>query len=141
EHPWWSAGRLRVLLEEVRRHVLDQLARHGGRRLHVHAVRALLDGEHGHLLLVVAFGSLPGDHAVLPGMPRAHHELAAQPALGQRAALVVARVPDGAEVTLVEEHGDGPTLELDGERNAVRELGPIPEPVPGGHVRTPKGAA
>src|SRR6266496_2470458 len=76
EDPGWRARGLGVLLEQMRRLVLDQFARHHGWRLHVHAVRPLLHREHRDLLLVVAFGSLARDHAVLPGVPGAHHDLA-----------------------------------------------------------------
>src|SRR3989441_6366860 len=133
EHARRSAGRLGMLLEQVGWHVLDELARHGGRSLRVYAVVALLDREHRHLLLVVALRPLAADHAVLPGVPGAHHELAAQPSLAQRPALVVAAVADRAELPVVEEHGDGPAVELEGAGDAAHELSAIAEAVPGGH--------
>ena len=100
------ARRLRVLLQQVARLVLHELPRRGGRRRDVDAVGALLDLEDRHLLLVVALGPAARDDAVLPAVPRAHHELAAQPPLAERPALVVAGVADRAEAALVEEDGD-----------------------------------
>ena len=131
EHAGWGAGRLGVLVEEVRRLVLDELARHDGRKLHVHPIRAFLEGKHRHLLFVVAGRPLAGQHAVFPPVPGTHHELAAHPALRERAALVIADVGDRREAPLVEEDGDAVALDLDRERDPGEQLVHGAEAVPG----------
>src|SRR5207253_2338988 len=103
--------------------VLDELARQHGRGLHVHAIGPLLHREHRDLLFVVTRGPLARDHAVLPGVPGAHHELAVQAAFGQRAALVVAGVADRPELAVVEKQRDRPAVELESAGDARAQLG------------------
>ena len=110
EHARRRARRLRVLLEQMRGLVLEQLARRARRRLDVDAVGALLDGVHRHLLLVVARRPLARDDAVLPAVPGAHHELAAHPAFRKRPALVVASAAMARKRAVVEEHCDRSAL-------------------------------
>src|SRR5262249_52940565 len=61
----------------------------------------------------------------LPRMPGAGDEVAAQPARGERSALVVADVGDGEDLVLglVPEEGDAGALEVDGERALLAKLG------------------
>ena len=106
EHADRRTGRLGVLLEQHRRLMGDEMARHGRWRPHVHPVGPLFERVDGHLLLVVARGPSSRDHAVFPGVPRAHYELAMQAALGQRAAFMVAAIGDGAEQAVVEKDRD-----------------------------------
>src|SRR5207248_2136310 len=133
EHPRRRARGLGVLLEQVGRLVLDELAGHDGRGLHVHPVGARFDREDRDLLFIVPFGPLARDDAVLPGVPGTHHELAAQAAFGKRAALVVAAVADRAEPAVVEKQRDRPAVELDGQGGARTQLGRVAETVPGCH--------
>src|SRR5439155_1048267 len=79
------------------------------------------------LLLVVAFGALPRDDAVLPGVPGAHHELAVEAALRQGAAFVVAGVADRAEPTVMVKNGDRPAVELEDGGDLKEELGLVAE--------------
>src|SRR2546430_7502209 len=65
-------------------------------------------------LLVEAFRALPRDDAVLPGVPGAHHELAVEAALRERAASVVT----GVDEERSEEH----TSELQSQSNLVCRL-------------------
>src|SRR5439155_25045697 len=136
EHPGRRPSGFGVRLEQVRRLVLDELARHHGRGLDVHPVHALLDRERRHLLLIVARGSFAGDHAVLPPVPGAHHEFPAHPALAQRSPSVITDVGDSGETALVQKHGDLMPLDLEGEGNAREQLVARAEAVPGGHGRS-----
>src|SRR5438876_11071437 len=99
QQTWRRSGGRGVGFAQMRGLVPDEPPRHHRWRLEVDAVFPLLDREDRDLLLVVAFGALPRDDAVLPGVPGAHHELAVEAALRQRAAFVVAGVADRAEPT------------------------------------------
>jgi len=109
---------LEVRLEQVGGLLLEEPAGHFGRQLQVNLVAPLFDGVHGNLLLVVALRALAGDHAVLPGVPGTHDELAANPAFGQRAPAMIADVGDRPETTFMKEHGDSMALDLYREGNA-----------------------
>jgi len=73
-------------------------------------------------------------------VPRTHHELAVEPAFGQRAAFVVTGVADRSELTVVVENGDRPAVELEGGGDASEQLALIAEAVPRGHGTLPLGA-
>jgi hypothetical protein len=113
--------------------VLRHQALGGRRERDVDAVGALFHVVDWHRVALEARRALAGDHAVLPAVPRAHHELLAQAPVAQRTALVVADVRDDAEAALVQEDGDLMTLDPGGERDASEQLVPAAEPVPLGH--------
>jgi hypothetical protein len=79
-----------MFLEQMRRLVLQEVAGENRRDLNVDAVRAGLDEIDRDLLLVVPLGSLACHYAVLPGVPRTHHELATHPSFGKRSATMIA---------------------------------------------------
>src|SRR5438445_8311083 len=118
----------------------SDLPRHHRWRLDVDAVFPLLDREDRDLLLVVALRALPRDDAVLPGVPGAHHELAVEAALRQRAASVVTGVADRAEPTVMVKNGNRPAAELEDGGDLKEELGLVAEAVPHGHGTHPLGA-
>src|SRR6058998_2538060 len=103
-------------------------------------VFAVEEREDGDLLLVIACGALPRDDAVFPGVPGAHHELAVEAALRQRAAFVVTGVADRAEPTVMVKNGDRPAVELQDGGDLKEELGLVAEAVPRGHGTHPLGA-
>src|SRR5439155_24458779 len=61
--------------------------------------------------------------AVLPRVPRTHHVLAVDPALGQRPALVVAHVRDRVGATLVPEQGEAQMVGGEGQHALRFEIG------------------
>src|SRR2546428_9288254 len=114
--------------------VFHHLAGRDRRRLDEHPVVALFHGEHAGGVLAVAFRSLAGDHAVFPGVPRTHHELAVQPALRERTALVVAAVGYRAERAFMVEHGNIMPVQLHGEWGAGEQVFFGAEAMPGAHA-------
>jgi len=122
-----------VLLEQMTRLVLQELAWRDRRDLHVDAVRPLVERVDRHLLFVVPRGPFPCHDAVFPAMPRARDEFAGPPSLGERPALVIARIRNRREPAVVEEHGDTIPLDFRGERDAREELVFRAQSVPLGH--------
>src|SRR5437867_10014591 len=92
EHATRGTRLLGMLLEQMARLVLQQLAWRDRWDLDVNAVRSFLERVDRHLLFVVSRGSLPGHHTVFPAMPRAGDEFPVQPSLGKRPAFVIADV-------------------------------------------------
>src|SRR5689334_20264299 len=111
----------------------EDARRHGG-SLHVHAVGPLLDGEHRRRVPFESRRAFAREDTVFPGVPRAHHVLAVEPPLAERAALVVAGAGDGPETAVVEEDRDGVTVELHGERHAGGHFVLRAESVPRTHT-------
>lgn len=128
-----GAGGLGVVLQQMRRFVLDQLARHDRWRLDPYSVQPLLDGEDRHLLLIEALGAAAGDDAVFPAVPWAHHVLAVEPPLAQRAAAMVAAVGNGAKGAVVMKDRDAVAIELHREGSSCEQFVPTAEAVPGVH--------
>src|SRR5258707_6272058 len=120
-----------MLLEQVRRFVRQQPARHRRWSRDVHAIRALFDAEHRDLLLVVTLGPLSGKHAVLPGMPRADDVLVAHAAIAQGPAFVIAAISDGGKTAPVMKDGNAVTLELHAEWRACSKLVRRADEMPG----------
>lgn len=66
-------------------------------------------------------------------MPGTHDELAVEPALGPRAAPVIADIGDRVQSAIVVEDRDAVPLDLERERGPRHELGLGAEAVQGGH--------
>src|SRR5258705_8217566 len=126
-----------MLLEQMTRFVLHELARRDGRDLDVDAVRPLLQRVDRDLLLIVSLRPFPRNDTVLPRVPWAGDEFSVEPPLRQRAALVVADVGDRREPAVIEEHRDAVVLDLDRAGRACEQLGFGAESVPVGHDTTP----
>src|SRR6185503_11793998 len=121
-------------MEQRMRLVLHDKARSGRVGVEVDAVLTFLDREGRDRLFLVARGATTGQHAVLPPVPGAHHELTVQVAITQRSALVIAVVADGTEAVLVIEQSDLMPIELHGKRDPRQHLGAGAKPVPCSHV-------
>src|SRR4030095_16270021 len=121
-------------MEQRMRFVLHQMARSGWGGVEGDAVLPFLDREGRDRLFLIARRATTGQHAVLPPVPRTHHELAVQVAITQRPALVIAVVADGTEAVVVIEQSDLVPIELHGERDPRQHLGAGAKPVPCGHV-------